>query len=74
MPAIQSVMERGLEPKEILADSLYGSDHNKEAAKAEGIEVVSPTMGQTTGEGLSISDFEKTETGMVSKCPERHIP
>lgn len=74
MPAIQSAMERGLEPKEILADSLYGSDNNKEAAKAEGIEVVSPTMGQTKGEGLSISDFEKTETGAVCKCPEKHIP
>ena len=74
MPAIQFAMERGLEPKEILADSLYGSDNNKEAAKAEGIEVVSPTMGQTKGEGLSMSDFEKTETGAVSKCPERHIP
>lgn len=74
MPAIQFAMERGLEPKEILADSLYGSDNNKEAAKAEGIEVVSPTMGQTKGEGLSISDFDKTETGAVSKCPERHMP
>lgn len=74
IPAIQSATERGLEPKEILADSLYGSDNNKEAAKAEGIEVVSPTMGQTKGEGLSISDFEKTETGAVSKCPEGQIP
>jgi len=53
---------------------LNGSDNNKEAAKAEGIEVVSPTMGQTKGEGLSISYFEKTETGAVSKCPEGHIP
>lgn len=74
MPAIQSAMERGFEPKEILADSLYGSDDNKEAAKTGGIEVVSPTMGQTKGEGLSISAFEKTETGAVSKCPEGHIP
>jgi hypothetical protein len=74
MPALHAVTDRGLEPKEILADSLYGSDNNKEAAKAEGIEVVSPTMGQTKGEGLSISAFEKTETGVTSKCPEGHIP
>lgn len=72
--AIQSVTERGLEPKEILADSLYGSDQNKEAAKIKGIEVISPAMGHTKNEGLSISDFETTETGVVTKCPEGHIP
>ena len=74
MPAIQSAMERGLGPKEILADSLYGSDDNKEAAKIKDIEVVSPAMGHTKGEGLSLSAFEKTETGAVSKCSEGHIP
>ena len=74
LPAIESAMERGLEPKEILADSLYGSDDNKEAAKAEGIEVVSPTMGHIRSEGLTLSDFEKAETGAVSKCPEGHLP
>ena len=74
MPAIESVAARGLEPKEILADSLYGSDDNIRAAKADGIEVISPAMGQTKGEGLSISDFEKTDSGAVCKCPEGHIP
>lgn len=74
MPAIQSAMERGLEPKEILADSLYGSDDNKEAAKIKDIEVVSPAMGHTKGEGLSLSAFEKTETRAAGKCPEGHIP
>lgn len=74
MPAIQSAVERGLEPKEILADSLYGSDDNTETAKGKGIEIVSPTMGQTKGEGLSISNFEKTETGEASKCPAGHMP
>lgn len=72
IPAIQSTVERGLEPKEILADSLYGSDANKETAKAMGIELVSPVMGQV--KGLSISDFEKTETGVISKCPEGFTP
>lgn len=74
LPAIQAAAERGLDPKELLADSLYGSDDNKEAAKAEGIEVVSPTLGKTKSEGLNISAFEKTETGAVSRCPEGHIP
>jgi len=72
IPAIQSTVERGLEPKEILADSLYGSDANKETAKAIGVDMVSPVMGQI--KGLSISDFEKTETGVISKCPEGFMP
>lgn len=74
MPAIQSAVEKGLEPKEMLADSLYGSDDNTEAAKVKGIEVVSPTMGHIKTEGLSLSDFEKTETGETSKCSEGHMP
>lgn len=74
MPALESVAARGLEPREVLADSLYGSDDNLEAARADGIEVISPAMGQAKGEGLSISDFEKTESGAVCKCPEGHMP
>jgi hypothetical protein len=71
-PALEAVTERGLEPKELLADSLYGSDDNKEAAKMQGIEVVSPAMGHS--EGLSPAAFEKTETGEISSCPEGHLP
>ena len=32
VPAIESVEERGLKPKELQADSLYGSDDNCESA------------------------------------------
>lgn len=74
LPALEAVTERGLEPKELLADSLYGSDDNKEAAKVKGIELVSPAMGHTNSEGLSLADFEKTETGEISCCPEGHRP
>jgi hypothetical protein len=74
MPALEAVAERGLEPKELLADSLYGSDDNKEAAKVKGIEVVSPAMGHITSEGLSLADFEKTEMGEISSCPGGHMP
>jgi hypothetical protein len=74
MPALEAVTERGLEPKELLADSLYGSDDNKETAKVKGIEMVSPAMGHTNSGGLSLADFEKTETGEISSCPEGHRP
>ena len=74
MPAVEAVAERGFDPKELLADSLYGSDANTEAAKLKGIEVVSPAMGHTNSNGLSLTDFEKTETGEISSCPAGHTP
>ena len=40
IPALESTEERGLGPEEVLADSLYGSDENVEAAKELGVEVV----------------------------------
>lgn len=74
LPALEAVTERGLEPKELLADSLYGSDDNKKAAKVKGIDLVSPAMGHTNSAGLSLADFERTETGEISSCPEGHMP
>jgi len=45
IPALESTVERGLVPAQVLADSLYGSDENSEKAKEMGVEVVSPSMG-----------------------------
>ena len=41
IPAIESAQERELAPKELLADSLYGSDENIETAKDKGVDVIS---------------------------------
>jgi hypothetical protein len=45
---LEAAAERNLAPQEVLADSLYGSDENCEAAKEMGVEVVSPVMGTPT--------------------------
>lgn len=74
LPAIESAEKRGLAPKELLADSLYGSDENVEKAKAAGVEVISPVMGSNKGDGLSLADFETSATGEVTKCPEGEQP
>jgi hypothetical protein len=37
VPAIASIEERNLKPKELCADSLYGSDDNFEQAKNHGV-------------------------------------
>jgi hypothetical protein len=70
IPAIESIKNRNLSPKEIQADALYGSDENHQAAKSEGIDLVSHTMRSTKQNGLSLSDFELLNNGQVERCPQ----
>jgi len=74
IPALEATAERGLEPQEVLADSLYGSDENCEAAKTMGVEVVSPVMGAPTEKVLLLADFEFAESGKVLQCPQGYAP
>jgi hypothetical protein len=74
IPALEATAERGLEPQEVLADSLYGSDENCEAAKTMGVEVVSPVMGTPTEKVLLLADFEFAESGKVLQCPQGCAP
>ncbi len=74
MPAIESVEKRNLSPKEVLADSLYGSDDNCEAAKSKDIDLVSPTMGTIKADELTLSDFQISDNGQVEKCPQGYSP
>ena len=74
IPALEATTERDLAPKEVLADSLYGSDENCEAAKKMGVEVVSPVMGTATEKVLLLSAFEFAESGKVLQCPQGHAP
>jgi len=73
IPALESTKERGLAPQEVLADSLYGSDENRQKAKELGVEVISPVMGAPKEETLSLADFP-TENGTIATCPQGHVP
>jgi len=75
IPAIESAKDRGLAPAEVLADSLYGSEKNIEAAKAMGTEVVAPVPGgEGKGKSSSLSEFALTEEGGIENCPMGHAP
>lgn len=74
VPAIESVKERNLSPKEVLADSLYGSDDNCESAKSKDVDLVSPTMGTTKEDGVTLSDFFISDKREVETCPQGHSP
>lgn len=74
IPLIEAAKDRGLGPDEVLADSLYGSDDNCQKAEAQGVEVVSPVMGNPKDSGLTLADFAMTDEGTVTACPENHAP
>jgi len=74
VPALESTLERGLAPTQVLVDSLYGSDGNTEKAAAMGVEIVSPAMGVEKEDTLSLSEFTFSEKGKITLCPQGHAP
>ncbi len=74
VPAIESVEERDLKPKEVMADSLYGSDDNCESAEKHGVELIAPTMGSVENEKLSMADFQFSPKGEIIACPQGIVP
>lgn len=74
IPAIESAQQTDLGPKQVLADSLYGSDANVETAMAKGVEVISPPMGSEKQSVIGLSDFHIEKSGKVISCPEGHVP
>lgn len=74
IPAIEATEEQGLKPKQVTADTLYGSDENCEQAKEHGVELIAPVMGSARNEKLSLSDFEFSDQDQVVACPQGHAP
>jgi hypothetical protein len=74
IPAVESTKERGLVPEEILADSLYGSEDNREKARDAGVEVISPVMGTPKEGTFGLADFPQTDKGKIAACPQGHVP
>jgi hypothetical protein len=74
IPAIESSKERGLDPEELLADTLYGSDENSQKAAKLGVDLISPAKSTKEKDGITLSDFKVSEKGRVSSCPQGHVP
>jgi len=75
IPAIEATEEKGLKPQEVLADSLYGSDSNREeSAEKYDVKIIAPTMGSTSKEGITLNDFEVLDNGDVMACPQGYAP
>jgi hypothetical protein len=69
-PALDDADKRGRKPKELLADSHYGSNECLAKGRQRGVEIVSPAMtakGKLQGK-LTLEDFELGDDGRVLRC------
>jgi Transposase DDE domain/Transposase domain (DUF772) len=70
-PALDDADKRGLKPKQLLADSHYGSNNCLAKGRQRGVEIVSPAMtakGKLQGK-LTLEDFQLDDDGCVLRCP-----
>ena len=75
LPAIEGATALGLPPKEVLADSLYGSEKNVEKAARMGTELVAPVPGgEKKGKSSFLLAFTFTEDGKITSCPAGKAP
>lgn len=73
LPAVDSARKKSLGPKEVLADSLYGSYENCQEAQSKGVEVVAPVKGNSKY-CISLADFTISDDGKILACPQGHAP
>ncbi len=70
--------QAGRLPEEMLADTLYTSDENVQAAAARGVDLIGPVPGRAPEldpAALTVDDFAWDErTGTIHACPAGHKP
>ncbi len=75
LPAIKRTEAQNVKPTELLADSLYGGEENRQEAKKHGVDVISPLMGPTVKSSkTSLSDFTYNSKDQLLECPNHKTP
>ena len=73
-PAIKNIQDRGIEAKQVLADTLYGSNDNKDKMKEiYGVDLISPIPGKPSKNELNDFDINP-ETLNIKTCPGNKCP
>lgn len=74
LPALDKLKQREMVPRQILADSLYGSDSNCEKAlKEHGVTVIAPIMPGNQ-QKMHLADFTINDQGWITSCPQGSAP
>ena len=74
VPAITDTQSRQLSPDELLADTLYGSDDNHQAAEAANVTLVAPVHKGNATNTSHLTGFTFDDKGYVTSCPAGHSP
>jgi competence protein ComGF len=74
LPALKNTDKRDMSPKELLADSLYGSDDNLQKAKQDyQTDVLAPVMG-AKNKGFGLEQFTLDNKNQIISCPQGKKP
>ncbi len=73
-PAIEDTKARGLSPKTLVADTLYGTDDNEQKATEQGVQMVAPVHKGGRRSKTELKAFEFDDNGHVKACPAGHRP
>jgi hypothetical protein len=76
-PILDVLTQNEALPEVLFADTLYGSDENVQKCERKGVEMVSPTPGQKSGDAYAINsdDFVVAENSHeVECCPRGETP
>lgn len=74
VPAIEDTQERQLAPEQLVADTLYGSDSNHQAAKAADVQLVAPVHKANSSNTNLLTGFSFNDNGYATQCPAGHAP
>jgi hypothetical protein len=72
-PALEETDTREMSPSELSADTLYGSEENRQTASEYGVELISPIPGRKPEKDLSSFVFNQ-ENGEIEQCPSGNTP
>jgi len=73
-PAIEDTKARGLAPKTLVADTLYGTDSNDQKATEHGVQMVAPVHKGGRRSKIELKAFDFDDSGHVKACPAGHRP
>lgn len=76
-PVLNVLAQNDVMPEVLFADTAYGSDENVQKCESKGVEMVSPTPGQKSGDAYAINsdDFVIAENSHeVECCPRGETP
>jgi len=74
IPALENLQQQDMVPKELLADSLYGSESNCEQGQNEyGVKVIAPAMPGNRKK-IHLAEFTVDGQGWIVSCPRGITP